>query len=266
MCLAIYKPSKVLPDWDALEEGFKSNAHGAGFAVAVDGSIQVHKGFFTFDDFARAYMPLEDKQALVHFRWATHGARDAEMCHPFMVSDEIAMIHNGILNISTDDDKTKSDTWHYVEYILKPLAERDRDFYSDNSIRFLGESAISGSKFCFLRADGDWQIWNSEDGHWHGDAWYSNRSYAKSIGYSQNIGYTRWPKETEETPLDIPVYEDTGESRYYDSLTKSGQWLYEDLLEDGFSASELDEYIHNEGEIALRYLKRHHNKYDEENV
>jgi len=28
------------------------------------------------------------------------------------------MIHNGILNISTDDDKTKSDTWHYVEYIL----------------------------------------------------------------------------------------------------------------------------------------------------
>lgn len=261
MCLAIYKPSKVKPDWDALEEGFKSNSHGAGFAVAVDGSIQIHKGFFTFDDFARAYMPLEDKQALIHFRWATHGARDAEMCHPFSVTDEIAMIHNGILNISTDDDKTKSDTWHYVEYILKPLAERDRDFYSDNSIKFMGESAISGSKFCFLRADGDWEIWNSDDGHWHGDAWYSNRSYAKSIGF------TKWPKakEKEEVPVDLPVYQDTGESRYYDTLSKSDQWVYEDCLEVGFSAEELDDYIANDGASALQYLKRMH-KYDEENV
>jgi glutamine amidotransferase len=262
MCLAIYKPSKVKPDWDALEEGFKSNAHGAGFAVAVDGSIQVHKGFFNFDDFARAYMPLEDKQALIHFRWATHGARDAEMCHPFSVTDETAMIHNGILNISTDDDKTKSDTWHYVEYILKPLAERDRDFYSDNSIRFLGESAISGSKFCFLRADGDWQIWNSEDGHWGGDTWYSNRSYVKSIGFM------RWPKEKEkeETPVELHAYDAADESRYYHSLSKSAQWEYEDLLEDGYTAADLDDYIQNDGEIALRYLNRQHSKYDEENV
>ena len=259
MCLAIYKPSKVKPDWDALEEGFKSNSHGAGFAVAVDGSIQIHKGFFNFEDFLRAYDPFADRQALIHFRWATHGARDQEMCHPFSVTDEIAMIHNGILNISTDDDKTKSDTWHYVEYILKPLAERDRDFYSDNAIKFLGESAISGSKFCFLRADGDWCIWNAEDGHWMGDAWYSNRSYVKSIGF------TKWPKEKEEPPVDLPVYEDTGESRFYDSLSKTGRWEYEDLLEAGFSAADLDDYIQNDGEIALRYLKRQH-QYDEENV
>jgi glutamine amidotransferase len=261
MCLAIYKASKVRPDWGALEEGFKCNSHGAGFAVAVDGSIQVHKGFFTFAEFARAYEPFADKQALVHFRLATHGARDAEMCHPFMVTDEIAMIHNGILPISTDDDQSKSDTWHYVEYILKPLAERDRDFYSDNAIKFLGEAAISGSKFCFLRADGDWAIWNSEDGHWKGETWYSNRSYVKSIGFA------RWPKEETETPalIDAHVSDDPGESRYYDTLSKSDQWDYEDCLEVGFSAEELDEYIANDGASALRYLVRMH-KYDEENV
>jgi hypothetical protein len=260
MCLAVYKPSTVLPDWDALEEGFKCNSHGAGFAVATAGSIQVHKGFFTFDEFARAYEPFADKQALIHFRLATHGNRGPDMCHPFMVTDELAMIHNGILPIDTSDDKDKSDTWHYVEYILKPLAERDRDFYSDNAIKFLGEAAISGSKFAFLRADGDWTIWNSEDGHWSGDIWYSNRSYVKS-----HIGFSRWPKAEAPPVIDVPAFDDPGESRYYDSLCKSDQWEYEDLLEDGFSAEELDEYIAMDGRSALKYLKRMH-KYDEENV
>lgn len=264
MCLAIYKSSQDRPDWDALEEGFRCNSHGAGFAVAVDGSIQVHKGFFTFADFARAYEPFQDKQSLIHFRLATHGARDADMCHPFQVTDEIVMIHNGILPISTDDDKTKSDTWHYVEYVLKPLAARDRDFYSDNAIKFLGEAAISGSKFAFLRADGDWGIWNSEDGHWVGQTWYSNRSYVKSIGF------TRWPKAEAEVAPEASIFaddpaDDPGESRFYDRLSKSDQWDYEDCLEAGFHAEELDDYIANDGPSALRYLVRM-TKYDEENV
>lgn len=262
MCLAIYKPSKVLPDWDALAEGFRSNSHGAGFAVATGEQVLIYKGFFKFDEFRTAYEPFARSQALVHFRWATHGNRDADNCHPFLVTPELAMIHNGVLNISTDDDKSRSDTWHYVEYILKPLAERDRGFYSDSSIKFLGESAISGSKFCFLRGDGDWEIWNSEDGHWAGDIWYSNRSYVKS-----QIGFTRWPKDAEAsvTVADCPVYDDPGESHIYESLSTADQWAYEDALEVGLSAEEIDEYIASYGLDSLRYLTRGH-RYDEENV
>jgi hypothetical protein len=260
MCLAIYKPSKVQPDWDALEEGFCSNSHGAGFACVIGGQVVIHKGFFTFDDFRTAYEPFAQRQSLVHFRWATHGNRDADNCHPFRVTDELAMIHNGVLNISTDEDTSKSDTWHYVEHILKPLAERDRGFYSDNAIKFMGESAISGSKFCFLRADGDWEIWNSEDGHWSGDIWYSNRSYVKS-----RIGFSRWPKEEAVTPLAFDEFDDPGESVIYDSLATADQWAYEDALEVGLTAEEIDEYIANYGLESLRYLTRGH-KYDEENV
>jgi len=258
MCLAIYKSSKALPDWEALQEGFRCNSHGAGFAVAVDGSIQIHKGFFTFDDFARAYEPFASRQALIHFRLATHGATDADMCHPFTVTDELVMIHNGVLPISTDDDRTKSDTWHYVEYILKPLAERDRDFYSDPSIQFLGEAAISGSKFAFLRADGDWGLWNGEDGHWVGDTWYSNRSYVKSMGFQS------WPKEKTHTVL-YDAAASSDESKFYDSLSKSDQWVYEDCLTAGFGAEELDSIIADGGPEELRYLAREH-KFNEENI
>jgi len=255
MCLAIYKPSKVQPDWDALEEGFRCNSHGAGFAVAGGGSIHIHKGFFRFEEFAAAYRQFADKQSLVHFRLATHGSRDASMCHPFSVTPEIAMIHNGILPIDTSDDKDKSDTWHYVEYVLKPLAERDREFYSDNSIRFLGESAISGSKFAFLRADGDWCIWNDSDGHWRDDIWYSNGSYKKTLAFET------WPKDEDR----IPLICEPGESMVYDRLSKTDQWDYEDCLEAGFSTEELDEWIANDGPSALKYLVRMH-KYDEENI
>ena len=260
MCLAVYKPSKIAPDWDALEEGFKCNSHGAGFAVVADGSLQIHKGFFTYDEFARAFEPFADRQAAIHFRLATHGTRGGDMCHPFVVTDELAMIHNGILPIDTSDDKDKSDTWHYVEYILKPLAQRDRDFYTDNAIKFMGEAAISGSKFVFLRADGDWCIWNDTDGHWRDGIWYSNRSYVKSVGFS------RWPKTLPpQDPEAAETLADPGESRFYDRLSKSDQWEYEDLLEAGYTAEELDEYIANDGSSALRYLLRMH-RYDEENV
>lgn len=256
MCLAIYKPSKVLPDWEALEEGFRSNSHGAGFAVIENGRAEIHKGYFKFADFEKAFRKHADKQALIHFRLATHGTRDAAMCHPFTVTEETVMIHNGVLPIDTSEDKQKSDTWHYVEYVLKPLAERDRDFYSDGSIKFLGEAAISGSKFVFLRSDGDWCIWNDSDGHWNGDTWYSNRSY------ENRLVFARWPKK--ELPP-IEPYVDAGESRYYEQLSKSDQWNYEDCLEAGFDAAELDEYIANEGPGILHALAKD-STYEEENV
>ena len=111
-----------------------------------------------------------------------------------------------------------------------------------------------------MHADGDWCIWNDTDGHWRDGIWYSNRSYVKSVGFS------RWPKTLPpQDPEAAETLADPGESRFYDRLSKSDQWEYEDLLEAGYTAEELDEYIANDGSSALRYLLRMH-RYDEENV
>jgi hypothetical protein len=258
MCLAIYKPSKAQVDWDALEEGFRCNSHGAGFVTAHKGVLEVHKGFFTFDAFREAYLPHAHKQAAIHFRLATHGDKNDANCHPFSVTDEIAMIHNGILSIDTSDAKEMSDTWHYVEYVLKPLALENRDFYSHGAIKFLGEAAISGSKFVFLRADGDWDIWNQEDGHWKDDMWYSNRSYVKSA-----FGFSQWPKAAASVVLDEPLIPDSeaDDSRYYHWLSDDEQAIYDSLLAEGFTVDELD------SELAEYRSLRHmdyRGAYDEE--
>lgn len=188
MCLALYKPAKTKPDKEAYRNGFENNDHGAGFAAIAEGGLIIAKGFFKFKKFWKAFAPYADCPAIVHFRLATHGKHDEDNCHPFAIADNLAMIHNGILNICTKDDKTKSDTWHYVEKILKPLHAKQPEFYSDPEIRFLGESAIAGSKFIFLRSDGDVCIWNEDAGSWAEDGhWYSNDSYkARSIFSSRS--------------------------------------------------------------------------------
>jgi len=246
MCLAVYKPSNVLPDWGALEEGFKSNKDGAGFVVVRDGKLLISKGHFTFDAFRKAYLPHADLQSAVHFRWATHGKTDALNCHPFSITDDLAMIHNGVLNIKCDLDKNMSDTWHYVQHILQPMAERDPDFFLQPELIFMGEAAIKGSKFVFLRSDGDAMIWNEDDGHWAEDIWYSNGSYKSA---SKPMGFARWWKDE---PITVP--DEPEESRYRDFLTAEQRWAFDDLLHDGYSMQELDCMVKEQGPESLTDL------------
>jgi predicted glutamine amidotransferase len=191
MCLAIYKPAATKPDEEAYRNGFNSNEHGAGFAAVANGCLVVSKGFFKFDEFWEAFQPYADADALIHFRYATHGKRDADNCHPFLVADNLAMIHNGILPICTKDNEDKSDTWHFVEKVLKPLYGLDTEFYRHDAISYLGSLAIDGSKFAFLRSDGDFAIWNDNAGVWEDDGhWYSNSAYkTKVIRYSGYSSY-----------------------------------------------------------------------------
>lgn len=230
MCLAVYKPAKVAPDWEAYREGFRSNPHGAGFAVVDGGNLLIRKGFFTFDEFREAFAEVARKQASIHFRLATHGNKDRDNCHPFQVQPGLSVIHNGILPIACNVNKAMSDTWHYAELILAPLAERDPDFFTRSEMVFLGSAAISGSKFVFLRADGSHAIWNEDDGHWEGGAWWSNKSY------------DNWLRS---------YYAPKQESEYRDFLSGEAAWAYDDLLQLGYTADELDELLRAEGNDAL---------------
>lgn len=178
MCLAIYKPATTKPDWSAYQNGHWSNDDSWGFAAVVDGKIVTRCGVGKFAEFREAFQPYWDKQAIIHFRLATHGATDEANCHPFMVADDLAVIHNGIISIQCDVNKAMSDTWHFNELVLRPMHKRDPDFYSRPEIVYTQELAHSGSKFVFLRADGDYHIWNAGDGEWADDGhWYSNSSH-----------------------------------------------------------------------------------------
>lgn len=256
MCLAIYKPRGVVVPSEAYREGFRCNSHGAGFVTARGGKLRIHKGLFTFDDFWRAFEPHQDEQSLVHFRLATHGEKSTQNCHPFSVSAETAMIHNGILSIQCDLNAVMSDTWHYTNLVLSPMAKRDRDFFLHADVRFLGEQAIGrGNKFCFLRGDGEFGIWNEDQGYWEDDAWFSNQSHhLRHIGFPTSYysweDKRPWWQDTTPTLSDEPTFTET-ESEYYADLSPRYQLAFEDMLDDGFTVRDIDDIITHEGEEAL---------------
>jgi hypothetical protein len=295
VCLAIYKPSGVIVPHDHLEEGFVSNPHSAGFAVVDRGHMRVFKGFYKYAEFLEAYLPWAEHQALIHFRWATHGTRGVKNCHPFWVTDETVMIHNGVLDIDTKTKPKRSDTWHYVDGVLAPMAKRDPDFFLRPEIAYMGSQAISGSKFCFLRRDGQYGIWNEEDGHWESGVWYSNKSYKSyGFGYGSTASYimSKWHTEhwekkqskddddgklivlgdSSESRDDILAADSAAwaayaeelqvkahnESRYLSNMHHDQQFEYEDLLEMGYSIQELDDMIQSEGVDAISELHYHH--------
>lgn len=207
MCLALYKPADKATDWEALENAMTYNPDGAGFAVAVNGQLIIEKGFFRWEDFRKAFEPFSEHAAIVHFRLATHGEKNAANCHPFALADfggpdghkPVAVIHNGIFYDAKNDQKQWSDTWHICRDILHPLWLQDPDSFGSDHLLLLGDKFVGGSnKLVFLAADGTANIWGESNGHWKDGVWYSNHSYqcssfadpryrgSKRIGYSSS--------------------------------------------------------------------------------
>lgn len=180
MCIAIYKPAKVTIYAEVLRDCFCWHSDGAGF-VAHDpetNTLIIKKGFFTFKDFMRAFQPYKRHQCLIHFRLATHGKTDTANCHPFMVGDDLAFIHNGVLNSVKEWDKNFSDTWHFNELTLKPLYESyGPSIMNHKTIRFLIERFIGRSKLIFMDSTGKVTIYNEKAGEWNCRCWFSNDTY-----------------------------------------------------------------------------------------
>ena len=178
MCVIAAKPKNTVIPRETLQRCFDGNPDGAGFVVARNNQIIASKGYFKFDDFYTAFQPYEKDVAVIHFRIKTHGNKNAEMCHPFEVlPNRLWVAHNGIIDISTKNDPSKSDTWHFVDLVLQPELNKDPAAVSRPSFQYLLGSTIGHSKLAFLNNRGAITIINKDKGEMDGDVWYSNGSY-----------------------------------------------------------------------------------------
>lgn len=178
MCVIAAKPKNTVIPRETLERCFAGNPDGAGFVIARNNQILSMKGFFKFEDFYNAFQPYEKDVAVIHFRIKTHGNKNAEMCHPFeILPNRLWMAHNGIIDISTKNDPSKSDTWHFVDLVMKPELVKDPGAISRPSFQYLVGSTIGHSKLAFLNNRGVITIINKDKGEMDGDVWYSNGSY-----------------------------------------------------------------------------------------
>jgi predicted glutamine amidotransferase len=178
MCIAIHKPKGLILEKTILNTCFKNNSDGMGYMFVKDGKIVIKKELKDFEKFWNMYEEdqkenLNSSDFVVHFRSATSGEINEENCHPFIVNEELAFCHNGVLSVKIVDEKF-SDTVHFNNDILKKLP---KDWLKFEGIVELVEKYIESSKMVFLTNNGDVFILNKTSGVVDGGIWYSNEGY-----------------------------------------------------------------------------------------
>lgn len=188
MCIAIAAAAGLVLDKETLENCFDNNNDGCGMAYIKDDAIQIFKSMY-FEPFYEEYLRVTEENPtspfLIHFRIKTHGLKDIDNCHPFMVDDNITFIHNGIIRNAPDcPEKKRSDTQMFNEHILKGLP--DGWNYNEAIKNLITEYIGFGSKLAILdKRTKEIVIINESKGIWEDGVWFSNTSYkTRAVSYS----------------------------------------------------------------------------------
>jgi hypothetical protein len=245
MCLAIYKKAGAVIPSEGIITSSKSNNDGYGVAVALGDRLHLVRSM-KLDGVLKTLERFKEFPAIVHLRMATHGEKTEKNCHPFLVDDNTAFIHNGVLTIPTPQ-KEYSDTWHFANLIVKPHQRETAGEWLWTSHASLNLHLLAGysNKFCFLRADGKHLIVNESAGHWSecGGIWYSNSSYKSTPAYSyggssyyqSSLGFalpSHYARATESCP--VVVADSVPSDEEEELLELLGQFLEEKINADAW--------------------------------
>ena len=191
MCLLVHQPANTTFDREFLAGVYSLNRDGLGVMFADAGRLHVLK---TLPTSADEFVDFYDKHAagrecIWHARMQTHGDIDIDNCHPYRVTDNIYLAHNGVLATGNDWDTTRSDTWHFIRNVIEPAVSHDPTIVLRPDWQtFIGSVIGSSNKFGIMTATGDAIIINRKSGVEFNGAWLSN-TYAWHAN-KYNIGNT----------------------------------------------------------------------------
>lgn len=188
MCLMIQHSKTTVLSEDLIHDIYRKNSDGFGVMWGDGEKVHVLKLLGTAQEITDLYNEhILGKDCVIHFRMMTHGDIDYDNCHPYMITENLWMAHNGILSTGNDADVSKSDTWHYIRDFLRPLIAKYGDDILFDPImqQYIEEHIGSGNKFGIVHKDGRVAILNRKSGVDHMDAWFSN-TYAWS---PEKFGY-----------------------------------------------------------------------------
>jgi hypothetical protein len=224
MCLLVSQPAGADFTDAFLLDVYAKNEDGLGIMYAEGGSLHVRKSLpASGKDFIEFYREHGSKRNCIwHARMKTHGDIDIENCHPYQVTADIWMAHNGILSTGNDADRAKSDTWHFIKNVLGPALTADPDLLLDLQwIDFMGHVIGSSNKFGLLRADGVTCIINRRSGVEFSNSWLSN-TYAWT---PSRFGFRNSQSQQKRPPGDQSLgFEDDYRNDYAPWKTMQRDW------------------------------------------
>lgn len=177
MCMLIHHTTKSHLSQKMLADMLSHNPDGFGFAYGTGRKAHVIKVPSptlqeVFDLYSRY---VKGREAVVHFRWRTHGDVDEQNTHPYEVIPGLWMAHNGVLSCVDQRDKRMSDTWHLIEDYLRPMFLKSPDLWLSPEFRtMLGKFIGSGNKLAFVDARGKVGVVNHTSGITFQNTWFSN--------------------------------------------------------------------------------------------
>lgn len=204
MCIAILNNGKKITRQE-LSNCWVSNDDGAGMLYIDNGKLAIFKqpnrdGYNVsgrdFDTFVKEYDRIyklskaSNMPILIHFRIATHGL-DPAYLHPFLVSDNVGLIHNGIIyGYGTRD---VSDTYEFTAELatLPESLTRNVEFLDNQFIsNAILDKLDSSNKVVFMDSTGDYRVFNAQLGHWSNGNWFSNDAYKTRTTYYGSVAGT----------------------------------------------------------------------------
>lgn len=189
MCLLVVCEPNSTPNEADLHAGACSNPHGFGFAIHAGDKIISERSMSAKKSIAR-FMELRAQYpngyAMWHARYATHGVKNEQNCHPFMVGgdERTYLAHNGILDVSIHKSDKRSDTRVFAEDTLPRIGGVSA--LDDDNVWIMAETWAKGSKIAIITCDPAAQhpmyLLNESAGSWDNEGiWWSNQSHKRSL-------------------------------------------------------------------------------------
>lgn len=143
MCLIVHKPAESRIPQDLLEAALALNSDGWGLmGFSAEGRLLLERHAGTDAAKIRATVAAHPRADLVlHLRQRTRGCADGGNAHPFKVAEGLYLMHNGTLPMASRV-AGRSDTWHLVNDLLRPLHGRHPGLLADRAFLSLLELSL----------------------------------------------------------------------------------------------------------------------------
>lgn len=155
MCLITINSEKTTIGDKQIADFYTHNPDGLGIMRYEQDKVHIHKFLpKTAKEAIRLYKKYANGDCIVHWRMATHGKVDIANAHPYQVTPNLWMMHNGVIHHAARDIDKMSDTWHFIRDVLRPILTDREELLQSRAIHKLIQDHVDSNRLVFMDSRG----------------------------------------------------------------------------------------------------------------